>query len=104
MPVVFGKIMQMSSATVLGLGKADFIGFWNLWGQLVTVLIHGIIAVLVLSDVLFLMARAGVDIDKQPLRRLLAAREYSTIIGVTLVCLTLLYPASTLLIWIAAAR
>jgi hypothetical protein len=104
MSVILGQIMQLSIATVLGLSKSDFIAQCNIWGQFVSVMIHGLVAVLVLSDVLFLMARAGVEIERRPLHTLLALREHSTVLGTVLVCLTLLYPVTTLLVWIATAR
>jgi hypothetical protein len=45
---------------------------------------------MVLSDVVFLLYRAGIESDKKPLRRLLVVRDWSTPLGLAAVVLTMI--------------
>ena len=72
------------------MSKGEFVAQLMLWNNLIGTIIKIAIAIMLLSDMVFLLSQAGVQPDKKAVRMLLLAREFSTPLGLIVVGLTAL--------------
>jgi hypothetical protein len=70
------------------------------WSYLLGAVAGLLLTLLILSDVVFLLARAGIEPDNKSLRRLLMVRQWSTPLGFTLILFTLMAQLLVLLLQI----
>lgn len=71
------------------MSKGDFILQLRLWSSVISTLIKLAITILLLSDCVFLLAKAGVELDRKAVRQLLFVREFSTPLGLFIVSLAI---------------
>ncbi len=81
----------------LGMSMGGFTSAWRQWHIFIRTLIDLILIVLVLSDIAFLLSKAGVEVEGKLLSKLLSVRERSTSFGIVITALMLVGPA----IWLS---
>lgn len=72
---------------------------WISFNAVVDGLINILLAVLILSDIAFLVSTTGVPLTPRPVQQLVHLRAYSTRIGVTIALLVLVAPLILVVVW-----
>jgi hypothetical protein len=72
------------------MSQGSFVVQMLTWNRLFSTVATLILTVLVLGDLVFVLAKAGVEPDKKPLLRLLVIRDWSTPLGLAAIVLTVI--------------
>lgn len=80
---------------------AELVVSWNYAQALLGAAIHLLLALLILADVAFLLARDGTALEWRPAGSLLAFRRHSALVGMVLVGLMALLPLAFAALWFA---
>jgi hypothetical protein len=91
MPFLMGRIMN-AKAVPFGGTAGNFVVQVNMWGSLIGGTIGVLTALLILSDLAFVLSRTGMELDKEWIRKLLRVRDYSTPLGAAIILLALTTP------------
>lgn len=77
------------------------LGMWIAWWSYMTTLVSRstqlILTILILSDIVYLVRRSGIELSWKPAQILLYGRQYSTPLGIILVALMMVMPTAVML-------
>ncbi len=81
-----------------GWHPAQFFAIWGYWDRFITDLTQLMLGILILSDILFLLSKAGIKVEGTFWNTFLAVRERSTILGIAMIIIMVSGPAISLLL------